>query len=181
MELRTTGEPFSVDTIIKILAITRAPTDAADTLTDVSAAHRRQRSMCVLRALGNDIDDFIDRVGAPDGAPWPADYFDAFNILKHDAVLERPINASKQRRIQTPAVNHHQHGFGELIGKAAYAYGPVIGITLTYLQAGHQPQNIRNSGCTRTANIFLGNDENCGRCLSDFHRLFRNSCYFDVA
>jgi hypothetical protein len=57
--------------------------------------------------LGNDVDNAVDSVRAPNGASRTANHFDSINVLKQ-RVLNPPINAGKARGISTAAIDEHQ-------------------------------------------------------------------------
>jgi len=51
--------------------------------------------MSVFRVPGNDVDDAVHCIRAPDRAAGTANYFDSINILKQ-CVLDLPIDAGKK-------------------------------------------------------------------------------------
>ena len=76
------------------------------------------------RVLGNDVDDAVDRVGAPGHAAGTADDFDPFNVLD----LERPGSPERpaERRIEDlSAVNEHERVVCEKVVEPAGGDGEV--------------------------------------------------------
>ena len=136
--------------------------------------------MSVLRALGDDIDDAVYRVCAPDRAAGSANYLNSLDILQQD-VLEFPINAREQRGVNAPAVNQHQHGFRELTSESTDTHGPVVRVYLRHFHAWHHSENFGHACRSGAANILLGNYIDRRRSVPDFLRFFRGGCDFHRA
>jgi len=109
MKLGGAAERQTINAIIETVSVTSSVTELADTLIDIPAANGRKSAVSVLGALGDDVDDAVDSVCAPDRATGAANYLDSLDVLQQH-VLELPIDAGKQRCIDAPAINQHQDG-----------------------------------------------------------------------
>ncbi len=103
MKLRAPGEGLSIYTVVKTLAVASAVPEIGKALIEISAAGGHQRSMGLLGSFGDDIDDTVDSICSPDGAARASNDFDPFDILKQ-CVLDLPIDAGEQRRVNAPTV-----------------------------------------------------------------------------
>src|SRR5438270_217035 len=100
--------------------------------------------MRVPGAFGDDVDDAVHRVRAPDGAARTANHLDAIDVFEHH-VVESPQDAGEQRRVNVATVDEDEHAFGELIAKAANADGPVTpAVDAGYFHARCETQRVRN-------------------------------------
>src|SRR4029077_1366361 len=96
MKFRTLGESLSVDTVVKVFAVPSSKAEIDETLVDISAPSGHEHSAGIFGVFRDDIDHTVDSICSPNGAAWPADDFDAFDILQQ-CVLDLPINAGKER------------------------------------------------------------------------------------
>ena len=108
MKLRASGKTLPVYTVVKTLAVAGTVPEIDKALIDISTAGGYQRSMGLLGSFGDDIDHRVDRICSPDGTAWASDDFDPFDIFKQ-GVLDLPINAGEQRRVNAPAIDKHEH------------------------------------------------------------------------
>src|SRR5207245_1741268 len=68
----------------------------------------------------DDIDDPIYGIRSPNRASRPADDFDPLDIFEQ-RILNLPIDAGKQRRINRSSIDHHEHRSGKTASEAAHA------------------------------------------------------------
>src|SRR6266851_4354068 len=127
MKLGASNEGFSVDAVIKAFIVPGSIAKMGEALVEISATDGDESSMGIFGILGDDIDYSVDGICSPDGSPRASDDFDAFNILEQ-GVLDLPINAREQRRVNAPAVDKHQYRSGEGAAKAAHPQRPRIGV-----------------------------------------------------
>src|SRR5216684_271294 len=111
MKLAASNEGFSVDAVIEIFIVPASIAEMAEALVEVSTTGGDESSMSIFSALGDDIDDGINRIRSPDGSARASDDFDAFNILQQ-GVLNLPINPREQRRVDAPAVDKYEYRSG---------------------------------------------------------------------
>ncbi len=109
METCSAAEALPVDAVIEAAAVSSSIAEPADALIDISTADGSERPMSVFRPLRDDVDDAGNRIRTPDSATRSSNDFDTLDILKYDAVLERPIDTRKKRSIEAAAVYHYQH------------------------------------------------------------------------
>src|SRR6185312_13941575 len=114
----------------------------------------------ILRILRNDVDDAIDCVSSPYGSARASNDFDSVDVFKQ-RVLNLPIDAGKERRINAAPVDQHQKGLGEFACKSSYADSPMSGIDTGYLNVRREAQYLWNTCRARAAYVFLGNDKDC--------------------
>src|SRR5258707_4820213 len=127
MKLRAPGEGLSIYTVVKTLAVASAVPEIGKALIEISAAGGHQRSMGLLGSFGDDIDDTVDSICSPDGAARASNDFDPFDILKQ-CVLDLPIDAGEQRRVNAPTVDKHEHSSRECALESPHTEGPRIGV-----------------------------------------------------
>ena len=108
VKLGTSSESPSVDPVIKVLVFPASIPETDKALIDVSAAAGRECSVRIFCAFGDDVDDPVDSICAPDGTAGSPDDFDPVDILEQ-CVLDLPINAGKKRRVNGPAVDEHEY------------------------------------------------------------------------
>src|ERR1700680_4716260 len=108
MKLGASTEGLSVDAVIKVFIVPAPVPKMGEALVEISAAGGYQRSMGILGVFVDDINYSIDRICSPDRSARATDDFDSFNILQQ-CVLDLPINAREQRRVNAPAVYSQQY------------------------------------------------------------------------
>ena len=86
-----------------------------------------EQALRVAGALGGDVDDAVDGVGAPEGGAGAADDLDAVEV-RQDVVERVPVDAGEQRRVDGAAVHEHQQLVGVELVEPAGADGPVAGV-----------------------------------------------------
>src|SRR5207248_8400012 len=88
-------------------------------------AHRGtdRDTLRVTRVLGNDVDDPIDRVGAPQGSAGAANYLDALNVFQRQ-ILQIPVNAPKLGGVDTAPIYQHQHLVIQVVAESTSADRP---------------------------------------------------------
>jgi hypothetical protein len=77
----------------------------------------------VLGTLGDDVDDAVDGIGAPEGAARAADHLDAVDILE-ERVLHVPEDAGMERGVDAAAVDENKEFVGRSAVEAAARDGP---------------------------------------------------------
>jgi hypothetical protein len=110
-----------------------------------------------LGTLGDDVDHTVDGIGAPHGTAGSADHLDPVDIFQRHVLLI-PVDAGAERAIDASSVYHRQHLVSILIGEAPNTDGPGVRIYLSDVYPWHHPQQIRNIGGARLADIFLIDD-----------------------
>src|SRR5437879_5467951 len=108
MKFGTPDEGFPIDTVIEAFVISRSIANIREALVEISAARRNKRSMRILGVLRDDVDDGVDGICSPDGSARTPDNLDPFNIIEQ-SVLDLPIDARKERRVNAPPVDQHQY------------------------------------------------------------------------
>src|SRR5258707_5327795 len=144
MKFRTPGESLSVDTVVKVFAVPSAITEIDETLVDISAASGHEHSAGIFRAFRDDVDHTVDSICSPNGAAWSPDHFDAFDILQQ-CVLDLPINAGKERRVDAPAINKHEDRAGDGTPASAANEGPRIRAELPHLNNRRPTESLPNA------------------------------------
>src|SRR5260370_41051006 len=180
MKLRASGETLSVYTVVKTLAVASTVPEIEKALINISSAGGYQRSMGLLSPFGDDIDYRVDGIRSPDGTARAADDFDPVDILKH-CVLDLPINACEQRRVNAPAVDKHEHRSGECALESAHTEGPRIGVDPCDFHSGRHAEGLRDACGPGPPDILLGNDVDRCRSSSGFHRHFGCCCNLDLS
>src|ERR1017187_6459452 len=90
----------------KVLIALPAITDGRRGLVLGSIEDTQQSALRVFGALGDDIDDTVDGVRAPERCPWPANDLNPINIFEGH-ILYAPIDAPEFRCVNTAAINKH--------------------------------------------------------------------------
>src|SRR6185437_9473675 len=101
-------------------------TDSTEILEEGTPATGDEQALRVARAFGDDVDDAVDGVGAPQRAARAADDFNAVDVIQQH-VLHVPKHAGIERRVNAAAIDHDEELVGESIVEAAGADGPVVG------------------------------------------------------
>src|SRR5262249_38092466 len=116
-------EPFAPDAVVGVVAQLPSVAEAAGPLVKRSSAGGDQAALRLLRALGDDVDDAVDRIGTIDGCSRPPDHLDALHVLEQQ-VLGVPEDAGEQGVVNAPPVNLDLQLGGEAIVEATGADGP---------------------------------------------------------
>ncbi len=175
MKFRTPGESLSVDTVVNVFAVPSAITEIDETLVDISAASGHEHSAGIFRAFRDDVDYTVDSICSPNGAAWSPDDFNAFDILQQ-CVLDLPINAGKERRVNAPAIDKHEDRAGQGAPKSANTEGPSIRVDPRYLNTRRLTESLRNACSPGPPDIVLGNNVDCGRSSAGLHGFFGGCC-----
>src|SRR5205814_3931648 len=117
-----------------------AVADPADRV-DVRAFAGDEQALRVFGILRRDVDDAVDRVGAPEGGAGAADHLDPVEV-GHDVIERVPVDAGEQRRVHAAAVHHHQQLVGVQVVEAARADRPLAGVDAGDVEAGDEPQQL---------------------------------------
>ncbi|MNV58358.1 hypothetical protein D3C71_1507260 [compost metagenome] len=101
----------------------------------VPSAQRHKRPLCAARGLGDNVDDSVDCVSAPQRPARTADHFDAINVFQHDILLV-PEHARKERGVDSAPVDQDKELVADGIVEAACADRILAGIKASDLQVG---------------------------------------------
>ena len=104
MKLGAAGESFSINPVIKVVAVPGSVTKIDKSLIEISAPGRQQRPISLFGIFGNDVYNGIDSVCSPDGASGSSDDFNALNILEQ-CVLNLPVHSGEERRVNGPTID----------------------------------------------------------------------------
>src|SRR4030088_904665 len=173
MELGTSGKAFAIYPVVKVLAVPRSIACVHRALIDVPSTSGDERSLSILGALRDDVDYSIYGVRSPDSPTWSADDFNPVDVLQQ-RVLNFPIHAAEEGRINASAVDQHEYRAGKAAFESAHTHRPLIGVDSRYFHSRHQSECLWNACGSGSSDIFLRDDINRRRRSSDFHRLFGN-------
>src|SRR6202044_2340692 len=84
----------------------------------VAATHLRPGALCIRGALGDDVDDSVDRVGSPERRAGTSDHLDPVDVL-HEVVLYVPEHTGEERRINASPIAQYEQIGGVGAGEAA--------------------------------------------------------------
>ena len=166
-------EIFPVHPVGGVIIDFGAIADSAESFFLGAGSRGEQATLGVLRVFGDDIDDAIDRVGAPEAGPRAADDLDPFDVIEH-GVLGIPEDSGKKRVVQGAAIHEHQKFVGGKGIEAPAGDRPFVGVYPRHLQAGHHAQYLWKSGGARALYVFLVDHKNCGRRFAGFFGFFGN-------
>jgi hypothetical protein len=114
----------------------------------VPGAGRHAASLGALGLLGDDVDDAVHGVGAPEGRAGAPDHLDPLDVGERRR-LDVPEGSREQRGVDAAAIDEDQELSGEIVLESARADGPRRGVDALHLHPGHQPQRLghgRESG-----------------------------------
>src|SRR3989449_8785023 len=115
-----------------------------------AAASRQEQSLRLFRALRDDVDHAVDRVGPPQRGPGPADDLDPVDV-REGHLLHIPEHTREQRGVRRASIDEHEELVGGGAIKAARTDGPLARIDLRDLQVGGEAQDLwetRRAGAT---------------------------------
>ena len=124
-----------------------------------------QRILGVRRVAGDDVDDAVDRVGAPQRGARPADHLDLLHIVQHQ-ILDLPEHPREHRIVHAAAVDQHQLFIGEDSIETADGDRPSAGVETRHLHPGHQAQRLGNRGHPRAPQVVAGDHRHRRRRLA---------------
>src|SRR5882762_1619217 len=179
MELRPPEEAFAIHSVVEAFAVCASHADFTDALIDIPCAHGHERSVSIFRVFGDDVYDAIDCVRAPDRSAGASNHFDSLDVFKQ-GVLDLPIHASKERRIDASTVNQHQERLRELAPKSAYPHSPVVRIGSCHLQSGGEPQDLSDACGPGPPYVLLSDHIDRRRRPPDLFWLLGGSRHLDV-
>src|ERR1035437_5623764 len=107
--------------------------------------------------FGYDVDHAVHRVGPPYGAAWPPNDLDTLDVFERN-LDHIPIGAREGIDVNTPAIYQDQNLVRKCSIESANADGPLVGIDPRHIDARHHPEEIRNIGRARSADIFPVDD-----------------------
>ena len=137
----------------------------------------QQLAVGFVGAAGDDVDHAVDRVGTPQGAARAANDFDAVDVFEQ-GVLHIPEHAAVQGGVDAAAVDQHQQLVGAERAETARADGPLVGVELSHVHAGHVAQQVGKVAGTGAANVLGGDHVDRGCNLAQFLQVFR--CRHDL-
>src|SRR6202043_888510 len=105
------------------------------------AARYQQATLRFGGALGDNVNDTVHRICAPDSCPWTSDHLDPLNVFQR-TVLGVSVNPGKEWCVDGRAVDEPQQFVGKLMVKATSRYGPTISVDLGHIQTGYHAQHI---------------------------------------
>ena len=126
----------------------------------IAAADLDEAALGVAGFAGDDVDDAVDRIGAPERGARAADHLDALDVLGRDR-LHVPVDAGEQRRVDAAPVDQHQQLVGERLRRVVAAEAArrdhiVAGAGLVDLQIGREAQNFRDAGGAGADDVIVG-------------------------
>jgi hypothetical protein len=113
-------------------------------------------------ALGDDVDDAVDRVGPPQGGPGTADDLDPLHVLE-EGVLHVPEDAREQRRVDAASIDQDQQLVGGGDVEPAGRDGPGAAVGLGHLNAVGEPQGLGERRRPGAPEILPGEHRDRGR------------------
>ncbi len=168
-----------INAVLRVIAQLAAVANSGDGPFLVAGGQRHQSALSIPGVLGDDVDDAVDGVGAPQAAAGTPDYLDAFDVVQRQ-VLDFPMHAGEQRGIDRAPVDQHQQLVGEAAAEAANGDGPAAGVDAGGLHAGREPQRLRHAGRPRPADVVGGDDEHRRRRVLQGLRQLRRRNHLDV-
>ncbi len=157
VKLRAAIESLEIRAIVQRAGLTAVP-NAAEGLIFRAAAGRDEQALGVRGALGDDVDDSVHGIGAPQRSARTANHLDVIDVIEQ-RVLRFPVRASEQRRVDRAAVDQHEDRSRQTVGKAAHANRPDAGADARDLHAGREAQHFGNRSRARSADVFLRDHE----------------------
>src|SRR6266571_4951525 len=130
-----------------------------------------------MRVFGNNVDNSIDGVGAPQRAAGSTYDFDAGNIVQ-DKILKLPEHSGKHRRISGTSIDLYQQFVRYLLVEATCGDSPGRGIDARDLNSRHESESLGNAGDASPVNVFGCNYGN--RSGSRAQRLCRSRDGIDI-
>ncbi len=147
-------EVLAVHAVIAVLAEPSADARAVGKLLLGAAAGRHVDALRVLGLLGDDADDAVDGIGAPQGPARAADHLDPLHVFQ-EHVLHVPIDAGEDRVVDGAAIDEHQKLVRVTAVEAPGGDRPRVGVDVGYLQARRHSQHLGDRRCPAAANHLL--------------------------
>src|SRR6267142_1707121 len=144
-----------------------------------AAAAIDQETLRVFGVFGDDVDDAVDGVGAPERAGRAADDLDAVDVL-HEGILHIPEDAGVEGGVDAAAIHEDQEFVGGAAVEATGGDGPGAVVDLGDFEAGGHTQSLGDAGCAGAANVILGDHRDGGGRLADGALAAGNGGDFDV-
>ncbi len=145
----------------------------------VSGAARDQNPLSFLRALGDDVDDSVDGVGAPHSRPRAADHLDARDVL-HERVLRVPEDSRIKRRIKAPTIHQDEQFVRGRAVEASGGNGVLTRVHAGHLDARNVAQRLWEAESSRAVDLLVGDHVNSRRSLGQLLGLLRNGGDLDL-
>ena len=120
-----------------------------------AAADLYPPTLGLFRTFRNDVDDAIDRVGSPQSASWPADYFDSVDVFQN-YILYFPEHSGEHGRIYAAPVYEDLQFVGEQAGETPGRYLPLVGVDPPHLHARYPAQGFRKAAHSQVMQVFCG-------------------------
>ncbi len=131
-----------------------------------AGAEGHARAQHLARALGDDVDDAVERVGAPDRRCGTANHLDALDLVevrRH----ELPHRQPEEVLVDAPPVNHGQLGGRQRRRRTAGVDVDVARGNLRDVDARNGPEQIGIVVRRRDGQSLRTNDGHRGRCVHD--------------
>ena len=159
---------LGIDAHVGVRAQGPAPPRRSEGALLVAGPGLEEGAMRLARTPGDDVDHAVDGVRSPQGAAGAADDFDAVDVLEQH-VLDFPVGAGEQRRVDAPTVDEDQHRAREPAAEAAYPDRGLAGVDARDLHSGSEAQCFGQGLRARALDVLPGDDEGRGRRVR--HRL----------
>ena len=135
----------------------------------VPAADRSVGALGDPGALGDDVDDAVDGVRAPQRRPGAADHLDAVDVVE-ECVLHVPVDTGEQGGIDAPPVDEDEQRPGQGAREAPHPDRPGVRVDAGDLHAGHETKKLRDVRCAGAPDVLRGDHLNGG---GGIHEPFR--------
>lgn len=107
------------------------------------AVYRYQPALCIFRRLGDNIDDPVHCVRAPQRSARPANNLDAINIFKNE--IDRiPVDPGKEWRVHAASIDKNEQLRRELAALATDSDGPRVRVDLRHIYFRNYAQQVGN-------------------------------------
>src|SRR5258706_5531918 len=135
---------FCISSIVDIVADLAAVAGAFSSPFFCSGLHRYYSTLGEFGRFSDDVNDAINRIGAPQCRPRTTDDFNAIHIFQHD-VLHVPIHSREQGGVDAPAVDENQQLVVETAIEPTQAVAPLVFFDASYFEASTNSQSSCNA------------------------------------
>ena len=156
-----------------------AVAQAGETLLLDAAADIGRGPLTVGRGSGDDVDNAVDGIRAPQRRRRAANDLDALQV-RHEDVLRVPEHAREQRRIHAAAVDQHLHLVGHDAIEAAGRNRPALAVHAGHVQPRHQPQGLGDRARAAVLDLLGAEHKHRRRNLRQTLRSLGNRGHLDV-
>ncbi len=138
-----------------------------------------QVAMCLLCRFGDNVDDPVHCIDAPEGGSRAANDLNAVHIF-HEQIMLIPYNACIQRSVETPAIHEHQELTRRIAVESPGSYGPCVAVHPRHMKPRNHTQGLGDVADTRTADVFLSDNKHGCCCMNLGLFLFPGDGYFHI-